>query len=289
MLELCFQKSLNGANGKILLEVDTRIQGGEFVSLFGKSGAGKTTMLRIISGLDSPDSGRISLDGEVWFDSKSGVNLPPQKRKIGFVFQDYALFPHLNVYKNLTFGLKNKRETKKVDEILSLMEIEALRDKRIDELSGGQKQRVALARALVYECQILLLDEPLSALDNEMRGILQDEILRLHTHFGLCTVLVSHDIGEIARLSSRILHLSEGKIINDGDINSVFSASKISSKFNFPAKIVAIEPNGIIFAVRILVNNSIAVITMGREALDYKVGDEILVATKAFNPMVFRA
>ena len=288
MIELDITKSLNGANGKILLQISTRLKTNDFISIFGKSGAGKTTLLRIIAGLEVADSGRIIVDNEVWFDSEKKINLPPQKRKIGFVFQDYALFPHFSVWKNLAFGLKDSRNKGKIDEILKLMELENLKNKLPKELSGGQKQRVALARALISNANILLLDEPLSALDNEMRGILQDEIIKLHRHFGLTTILVSHDISEIFKLSNRIIHIKEGKIISDGDINSIFGEDSISAKFNFSAKIIDIAPSGIIFIVKILVNNQISTITMGREALDYKIGDEILVASKAFNPLVFK-
>lgn len=288
MIEIDIIKSLNGANGKILLQISTRLKTNDFISIFGKSGAGKTTLLRIIAGLEVADSGRIIVDNEVWFDSAKKINLPPQRRKIGFVFQDYALFPHFSVWKNLAFGLKDSRDKGKIDEILKLMELENLRNKLPKELSGGQKQRVALARALISNANILLLDEPLSALDNEMRGILQDEIIKLHRHFGLTTILVSHDISEIFKLSNRIIHIKEGKIISDGDINSIFGEDSISAKFNFSAKIIDIAPNGIIFIVKILVNNQISTITMGREAENYKIGDEILVASKAFNPLVFK-
>lgn len=295
MIEIDITKSLNGANGKILLQISTQLKTNDFISIFGKSGAGKTTLLRIIAGLEVADSGRIIVDNEVWFDSVKKINLPPQKRKIGFVFQDYALFPHFSVWKNLAFGLKDSRDKGKIDEILKLMELENLKNKLPKELSGGQKQRVALARALISNANILLLDEPLSALDNEMRRILQDEIIKIHRHFGqtghfgLTTILVSHDISEIFKLSNRIIHIKEGKIVSDGDINSIFGEDSISAKFNFSAKIIDIAPNGIIFIVKILVNNQISTITMGREAKDYKIGDEILVASKAFNPLVFRA
>lgn len=288
MIDLNIQKSLNTQNGKITLDINTQIEKHTFLSVFGQSGAGKTTLLRILSGLSTPDSGKIVVDGEVWFDENRNINLPPQKRKIGFVFQDYALFPHLNVYKNLCFGLEDKKEKYKVDEILKLMELDNLKDIKPNALSGGQKQRVALARALVYRSDILLLDEPLSAIDNAMRSVLQDEIVRLHKYFKLTTIIVSHDIGEIFKLSNRILHLKDGKIIGDGDANSVFNKSNISSKFSFSAKIINIEQNGIIFIVKILINNNIATITMDNDALKYKIGDEILVSTKAFNPIVFK-
>lgn len=288
MIDIDIKKSLNGANGAILLEITTQIQSGDFISIFGKSGAGKTTLLRLIAGLEVADCGRIVVDNEVWFDSDKKINLPPQRRKIGFVFQDYALFPHFSVYKNLAFGLKDKRKSHKIDEILSLMELENLSHRYPHELSGGQKQRVALARALISNAKILLLDEPLSALDNEMRVLLQDEIMKLHRHFGLTTILVSHDISEIFKLSNQIIHIKNGKIIKQGDINSILGADFVSAKFNFSAKIIDIRQNGLIFIIKILVNNQIATITMGREAGDFKIGDEILVASKAFNPIVFK-
>lgn len=288
MIEIDIQKSLFGASGKTLLQINTKIESQSFVSIFGKSGAGKTTLLRIIAGLERADCGKIVVDNEVWFDK--GVNLPPQKRKIGFVFQDYALFPHFSVYQNLAFGIKDSKNKKeKIRSILATMGLEALSTKLPRHLSGGQRQRVALARALVCDAKILMLDEPLSAIDNEMRLSLQDEILRLHKDFGLTTILVSHDISEIFKLSSRILHIKNGVIISDGDINSVFGADNISAKFNFTAKIIDIEPQGIIFVIKILVNNQISTITLGKEAADFRVGDEVLVASKAFNPMVFKA
>lgn len=288
MIEINIQKLLNTQNGLITLDVNTKIHKHTFLGIFGKSGAGKTTLLRILSGLSKPDSGKIIVDGEIWLDTDKNINLPPQQRKIGFVFQDYALFPHLNVYQNLCFGLKSKKDRYKVDEILSLMELNNLKYVKPHTLSGGQKQRVALARALVYKSNILLLDEPLSAIDNDMRSILQDEIIRLHKYFKLTTIMVSHDIGEMFKLSNRILHLKDGKIFNDGDANSIFTQNNISSKFSFSAKIIDIEQNGIIFIVKILVNNNIAMITMDNDALNYKIGDEILVSTKAFNPIVFK-
>lgn len=288
MIEINIKKTLHTQNGIIELDINTNIKKHTFLSIFGKSGEGKTTILRIISGLSNPDSGSIIVDGKIWFDSQKKINLPPQKRKIGFVFQDYALFPHLNVYQNLCFVLENKKEKYRVDEILNLMKLDNLRFAKPHTLSGGQKQRVALARALVYKSDILLLDEPLNALDSDMRSNLQDEIIKLHNYFKLTTIIVSHDIGEIFKLSNRILHLSNGKIINDGNINTILTKNNISSKFSFVAKIIDIEQNGIIFIVKILINNNISVITMGNDALNYKIGDEIIVSTKAFNPIVFK-
>lgn len=128
MIEIDIKKILNTQNRITTLEINTKIQKHTFLTIFGNSGSGKTTILRILSGLINPDSGRIVVDGDVWFDADKNINIPPQKRKIGFVFQDYALFPHLNVYQNLCFGLSSKREKYRVDEILDLMELNNLKN-----------------------------------------------------------------------------------------------------------------------------------------------------------------
>lgn len=281
MLNLNFRKTLNGANGKINLNIKATIEKGEFIGIVGESGAGKTSILRILGGLDVPDSGNISVGNKIWFDKNAGINLSPQKRNIGFVFQDYALFPHFSVFKNLAFGTKN---IQKINEILEIMNLQNLKHKMPHELSGGQKQRVALARGLVNDKQILLLDEPMSALDSKMRQKLQDELIKIHKLFNLTIILVSHDICEISRLSNRIFNLENGMLKS---IKS-FGDELLSAKFSFYAKIIDIQKVGIIFVVKILVNNKISIITMGNDALDYKIGEEVLVASKAFNPIILK-
>ena len=149
MIEMDIIKPLYTADGIINLKVNKKINKGDFLTLFGKSGSGKTTLLRILAGLETPKSGKIVVDKEIWFDSSKKINLAPQKRDVGFVFQDYALFPNMSVKKNLEFALKNKNEIKKVDEILEIMEIKNLSNMKPELLSGGQKQRVALARAII--------------------------------------------------------------------------------------------------------------------------------------------
>ena len=173
MIEIFLQKKLNASSGDMLLEVKTNIEQGQFVTLYGKSGAGKTSTLRMLAGLLKPDSGKISIHGNLLLDTSNQINLSPQKRKIGFVFQDYALFPNMTIIENLSFALNKNQDKKILDELIEIMEIGDLRNQKPHRLSGGQQQRVAVARALVQKPALLLLDEPLSALDEEMRNKIQ--------------------------------------------------------------------------------------------------------------------
>ncbi len=271
------------------LALNLDIPPGEFVTLFGKSGAGKTTLLRLLAGLTDPDEGMLKVDGETWFDSARGINLAPQKRKTGFVFQDYALFPNMTVRGNLEFALDNPRDRVRVDELLETMGLGALQGRRPTELSGGQRQRVALARALVRQPRLLLLDEPLSALDAETRLRLQDEILRIHRSFGITTLLVSHDLGEVFKLASRVLVIERGRVARRGRPMEVFSELQVGGKFQFTGEVLAIERNDVVFAVSVLVGNRIVTVTATDEEIrELRVGDRIMLFSKAFNPMLLR-
>jgi molybdate transport system ATP-binding protein len=212
MISINIKKHLDTAEGALEAHYELTIHDGEFLTLFGSSGAGKTTLLRMIAGLEKPNSGVIDVDGEVWFDSEHRINLPPQKRSIGFVFQDYALFPTMSVRENLLFAAENEKQRRTVDELIDLVELSQLSDRLPATLSGGQKQRVALARALVRHPKILLLDEPLSALDPAMRTKLQDELSLIHSRLGVTTLLVSHDIAETVKLSDRLASVVSGRI-----------------------------------------------------------------------------
>jgi molybdenum ABC transporter ATP-binding protein len=185
--------------------------GRETVALVGPSGAGKTTVLRAISGLIRPDSGRIELDGTVLFDSETGIELPPERRRVGFVFQDYALFPHMSVEENVRYAGRGR-----VHELLARLEIAHLAKARPDALSGGERQRVGLARALARDPEVLLLDEPLSALDAHTRATVRAELRELLESFGLPTLLVTHDYEDAAALAGRIGVLVEGNLLQLG-------------------------------------------------------------------------
>jgi molybdate transport system ATP-binding protein len=287
MIEINIIKPLYTADGIINLKVNKKINKGDFLTLFGKSGSGKTTLLRILAGLETPKSGKIVVDKEIWFDSSKKINLAPQKRDVGFVFQDYALFPNMSVRKNLEFALKNKNEIKKVDEILEIMEIKNLSNMKPELLSGGQKQRVALARTLMTNPKILLLDEPLSALDTTMRLKLQDELSLIHQKFNITSILVSHDISEIFKLSNRVFKINLGEIEEDGTPNELFSNQKISSKFKIVGEILSIKKSDILYILEILSNNEVVKATAVEDEIkDLKIGDKILLSSKAFNPIV---
>jgi molybdate transport system ATP-binding protein len=221
MIEVSLQKRLYASSGQMHLDVSFNFRQGQLVSLYGPSGAGKTTILRMIAGLASPDSGSVSVGGEKWFDSVSRVSLKPQRRNVGIVFQDYALFPNMTVKENLEYGLRKNQSPAIVHELLDLMELSNLSGKRPGVLSGGQQQRVALARAIVRKPKVLLLDEPLSALDTDLRLRIQDYILKAHHQYNLTTILVSHDILEVIRLSQHVYMIEHGQIVKAGSPGAV--------------------------------------------------------------------
>ncbi|HII03064.1 TPA: ABC transporter ATP-binding protein [Methanosarcinaceae archaeon] len=199
--------------------------GSDFAVLFGCSGSGKTTALRCIAGLETPDSGTISINGKVYFDSKKKVNLPPQKRKIGYMFQENALFPHMNVRQNIEFGLKGRSSVEKmerVNEMLDLLGIEELEFAYPDELSGGQKQKVALARALAPEPEVLLLDEPFSALDTVVRLKLRKELRTIQKRLGIPVVFITHDPVEAFTMADRMVVFDDGRVQQLGSPEDVF-------------------------------------------------------------------
>jgi molybdate transport system ATP-binding protein len=195
--------------------------------LFGPSGSGKTTLLRALAGLDRPEAGAIAFDGETWFDHARGVFVPPQARGLGFLFQEYALFPHLTVAANIAFGLHRVERRDREARIAALAElfgIAALLHRRPAELSGGQRQRVALARALAPRPRLLLLDEPLSSLDAPTRDAVRDELRHLLEGSGVPAIVVTHDRTEALALGDRLVVMVDGAVRQVGPVHEVFSA-----------------------------------------------------------------
>jgi spermidine/putrescine transport system ATP-binding protein len=219
-------------NSYALKDISFAIDKGEFFSILGPSGCGKTTLLRLIAGFDYPDSGRIYLDG------KDITDLPPNKRPINTVFQNYALFPHLTIWENIAFGLriakKSEQEIKnEVERMLVLTQMTSHAYKKPDQISGGQKQRVAIARALVNHPQVLLLDEPLAALDLKLRQKMLLELDLIHDNVGITFIFVTHDQTEAMAVSDRIAILRKGKLEQIGKPSEIYEAPKSSFVADF--------------------------------------------------------
>ncbi len=288
-MKIKLKKRLKGYKGDFILDVDISIRKGSFITIFGRSGAGKTTLLKMLAGLLKPDEGFIEVSGKVWYDSTMGIDLPPQKRRVGVVFQDYALFPNMTVEENILYGMEKKDEDL-LEMLLSLTELKELRKRKPQSLSGGQKQRVALARAVARKPDILLLDEPLSALDIDMRKKLQEELQMIHRTFSLTTFLISHDFSEVFRLSDKVFVMENGKIIKEGRPDQIFVQERISGKVRFSGEILQINREDVVYIVSVLVgNNIIKVVADPDEVQDLSVGDKVVVASKAFNPFILKS
>ncbi|MDR3178375.1 MAG: ATP-binding cassette domain-containing protein [Campylobacteraceae bacterium] len=279
MITLHVNKKLHGAEGFMNLDVRVSFEEGEFIALSGKSGSGKTTLLRILAGLEK-SNGTIAVDDEVWQNDK--IFLPPQKRKIGFVFQDYALFDNMSVEKNLLFV---NQDAALANHLLEITELEYFKKRDVTTLSGGQKQRVSLCRAMMNRPKILLMDEPLSALDPNIRVKLQDEILSLHKEFQTTTILVSHDPSEIYKLSSRVVVMEKGQIIKDGTPTDVLLKTNGSQKFSFEGELLDIKKSDVIYIAIVAIGQQLVEIVIDKEEAEgFQIGQKVRVGTKAFNP-----
>jgi molybdate transport system ATP-binding protein len=226
MLELSITKQL----GPFAFAVEATLPSAGVVALFGRSGAGKTSLVNMLAGLLRPDSGRIAVAGRVLFDSAAGIDLAPERRRIGYVFQEGRLFPHLDVRANLLYGYRRippGERAIKLPEIVELLGIAHLLGRRPANLSGGEKQRVAIGRALLSNPRLLLLDEPLAALDAERKAEILPFIERLRDELGLPIVYVSHDPMEVLRLADRVLLLEQGRVAAAGPVSEVFGRPEL--------------------------------------------------------------
>lgn len=279
LIDLHLKKNIHTSNGIEVLELKLSIPKFGFVTFFGKTGVGKTTLLRMIAGLTKPDSGYIKVNNEYWFDSAKKINVKPQKRNIGFVFQDYALFPNMTVKEHLLYAQYTNEKTY-VSDLLDVFQLKGLCNRKPAKLSGGQQQRLAVARALARKPQILLLDEPLSALDSEIRETLQHEILDAHHKYSATTVLVTHDLNEVYKLSDYVYVIDDGKVCKHGRPDDVFSNYSNNSNIQFEAKILRIDNR----TLTIETNNTITTIEVSdSEARNLKVNDKILITAKSAN------
>lgn len=289
MIELSFVKKLKSSSGEMILDVDLSLEEGKLITLYGKSGAGKTTLLLVLAGLLKPERGYIKIGNEIWTDTEKRIQLAAQKRNVGFVFQEYALFPNMTIRENLLFALAKHQSKKIVDHLVDIIDLGQLQNRKPTTLSGGQKQRVALARALVKKPKILLLDEPLSALDHEMRAKLQSYIMEVHKEFGLTTILISHDVSEIIRLSDYLVEIDQGKVIRQGHPSDLFTNDRVNAKFQFTGEVIQMVKQDFIVIVTVLIGKDLVkVIANDKEAENLMVGDRVMIASKAFNPIIHK-
>ena len=236
-------------NTEVLKGIDLEAGQGEFITLLGASGCGKTTTLRIIAGLELPDAGQVILEGQ------DITNCEPNKRDVNTVFQNYALFPHMNVSDNIGYGLKIRKVPKaeierKVEQALRLVQLEEYGKRMPDQLSGGQKQRIAIARAVINEPKVLLLDEPLGALDLKLRRQMQLELKRLQKQLGITFIYITHDQEEAINMSDRIGVMHEGILEQLGTPNEVYYQPQTSYVADFVGNANILHKNGETFAIR---------------------------------------
>lgn len=231
MLAIDIEKHLKEFQLRVAFEV-----GDEVVTLFGPSGSGKSLTLRCIAGLLRPDAGRVVINGRLVFDGSQALDLPPQRRRIGYLFQHYALFPHLSVEENIAYGLHAlplAERKRRVVEAVASMRLEGLERRRPGQLSGGQQQRVALARALVTQPEVLLLDEPFSALDSTIRSRLQRELLEVFSRLGITVILVTHNLDEAYIMSEKIIVYDAGQVLQIGHRDEVIRRPQTRSVARF--------------------------------------------------------
>lgn len=234
---------------QVLKGIDLEVEKGEFITLLGSSGCGKTTTLRIIAGLENADEGRVFLEG------KDITELVPNKRDVNTVFQNYALFPHMTVAENIGYGLKIRKKSKeeiekKVEEMLDLVQLKGFEKRMPDQLSGGQRQRIAIARAVANEPKVLLLDEPLGALDLKLRRQMQLELKRLQKQLGITFIYITHDQEEAINMSDRIAVMHEGVFEQIGTPNEIYYQPRTSYVASFVGDANIYKENDKVYAVR---------------------------------------
>lgn len=279
MIQFTLQKKLNDANGALHLNIECSIQNGEVISLYGASGAGKTSVLRMLAGFMKPDDGIVVMNGETWFDQKRNIHVKPQHRKVGFVFQDDALFSNMNVRENIAYALSKNDSKNIVDEVMHLTGLTPFASRKTQTLSGGQRQRVALARAIARKPSLLLLDEPLSAIDASMRQQLQTTLAEVHKQFNLTTILVSHDADEILKLSDKIIFLNKGIAEEYAEPYQFFLEANHST--GVTATVLSTHQNSLVM----LMNNRILQITQ-QHFVQLKQGDKIELIFKDAVPLI---
>lgn len=282
MIEIDIQRILRSASGEMNLQVNFNLKPGSFTTLYGHSGAGKSSIFRMLAGLMKPNKGRIVVNGTTWFDDQKNINLPPQKRNIGLVFQDYALFPNMTVKENLLFALKKGQSENKVQNLIDIVDLGDLQYHMPKTLSGGQKQRVALARALVQKPDLLLLDEPLSALDHAISTKLQNYLVQIHQEYELTIIFVSHILTEILKMSEHIIMLDHGKIIKQGHPVDMLTHKSTPGQIQLIGDIIKIYAER--GTINVLVGNNVIELSLNEiNMAKLKPGDTVRITPNSSN------
>ena len=274
MVEIDIKKHLKGSTFD--LEIKTQISQNSIVCIYGSSGAGKTSLLRLITGLDTPTNGIIKVNTQTWFDSLQKQNLSPKQRNIGYVPQVNSLFLNMTVRQNLEFALLKNQPTSIISELLNILELKAFSDKRIDLLSGGEKQRVAIAQALVQKPKLLLLDEPFSAIDQLMTKNIQQYLLKIHKTFNLTIIFVSHQISDVFALADDVIQMEKGEIIKQGTPSLVFSNQSHNNSVNSVGIITSFIDNTY---MEILIDNNKLRMPIPANT-SFNIGDEIILESE---------
>jgi molybdate transport system ATP-binding protein len=226
MIKFDIHKTFSSKNTPFNLHLKTTCEQGKIIAIYGNSGTGKSSLLRMLAGLTTPDKGFISIGEDDWFNSNEKVNIKTNKRSIGFLFQDYSLFPNMSVRKNILYGVEEDADQELINRIIEIGDLKHLLDRKPESLSGGQQQRVALARAIARKPKLLLLDEPLSALDEDMRVKLQKEILAINSLIKTTIIFVSHSLPEVFKLADEVLLIENGSFVKKGTPSEIFTNEK---------------------------------------------------------------
>ena len=290
MIRVDVRKKLSLATGEAYLEAAFALEPGSFVALHGPSGAGKTTLLKILAGLVQPEEGLVTVGDQTWRDTRRNVSVPPQRRAVGLVFQDYALFPNLTVRENVAFGLDDKKNSGRVTELLERTGLAGLANRLPATLSGGQQQRVALARTLVRRPKLLLLDEPFAALDAATKTTLRGELLDFHRQLGLTTILVSHDPVEIYQFPDYVLELDHGRLVRQGPPLDPSGTAEQNAHIVLHGRVLSVTQRDNAYLVQVQTDGQVVTsVVPAEEARKLAAGDRVRLTARISNPVITKA
>lgn len=261
MIKFNLHKTFKSHGKDVSIRLDASCEQGKIYAVYGSSGAGKSSLLRMLAGLLDPDNGNIEVEGEEWYNSERKKNIKANRRNIGFLFQDYSLFPNMSVLKNILYGVDGGDDKELINRIIEIGDLKDLLNRKPETLSGGQQQRVALARAIARKPKLLLLDEPLSALDAGMRIKLQKEILSINSVIKTTIIFVSHDIPEVFKLADEVLVIENGVFTKKGTPSEIF----VNEKTDLMGEFISVNEEGTKKTIRILVEGKIVSVDLPKD------------------------